>query len=198
MPNKKQKKNNNKRAPRQSREPPASATAYRGPLHLSSASTGEDLHTVEICDEAAITSDGAGKLLNVYSNDPSGSPNWSNLAAVFSEFRVLSFGVIYYPSDRFKTTLKYPPMFVVCDRDSSAALGTYSGAVQHGLACKFANLNGIFRASMKSDNSSEMAFIATSSPVGNQWIKFYAQDLTTSSQYGLLMFHWLVQFRGNI
>lgn len=143
-----------------------------------------------------LSSTAGGQINYVYSSSPSAAGDWSNLAAVWEEYRVLAMRLRFRPSNRYsKATTNCRPGYVVVDRGSSAGLGSMQAAANHESA-KEVDLEDPFSIDAKMSNADEAVFIATSSPTPYIWFKMWFEGLTVSTEYGVLELDWRVQFRG--
>ncbi len=164
---------------------------------ISANSFGNDLHTFILRDDVAVTTDGAGLLQSVFSNNPSSTSNWSGYAGVFDEYRIL--GVVLDFKRLFAvggaTTLFYAPVAHCIDRSDSTVLTSYDLALrsQDG---KESNGNVGFRVIMPMKDVGESEFKSTASPVAETWIKFYSSGNTASTTIGRAAVQYVVQFRG--
>jgi len=157
--------------------------------------TANNTHTIELYDQVLLASDGAGTIFNVYGADPSGSPNWGDTNAVWGEYRVLAFKVRFRPSNRYsKTTTTCVPGFGVLDRRNATALATLDAAIVHE-SSKELSLEDPWEMGGKMSGSEESQFRVVSAPVALMWIKLAFTGLTISTNYGLIVVSYLVQFR---
>ena len=91
------------------------------------------LKTMRLGFDSAVTADGSGVYAGVISNSPVQAQNWTNYAAVFEEYRVLAFKVVFEPA--WTVNITFMPLTGVIDRSDSTALTSYSLAERFA-SCK--------------------------------------------------------------
>jgi hypothetical protein len=158
----------------------------------------EDLMTTDLQFTGVLTSTAGGVIDSNYNSDPASYSlsDWTSLAALYHEYRTLGLRVEFYPNNRYsKTTTNCTPMIVCVDRQSGGTLGSYQVAMNHASAKKV-SLEDPWREQAKMQNAEEAMFISTSGTQALFWIKFYADSLTVSTQYGRAFVYLLIQFRG--
>ncbi len=190
------KRNNGARTFRQPRETPSNALSYTGPIVSPAAYEEADLHTVLLASTAILSSSAANIINNEYNNDPSGYHEWSSFATLFHEYRVLGMEIHFRPKDRYsKTTTLCNPLATVVDRSASGVLINYNVAASHA-SCKWQSLEDPWQRVIKMSNAEEAQFRQTASPAAYMWFKLWADTLSASTNYGMLIIKLLVQFRG--
>lgn len=172
------------------------AAVYRGPI-ISRQDRGQsDAIEVLVSFTGSIASNGAGAIVDVIGNDPSASGDFASYQNIYDEFRVLGEQLEYFPNDRYsKATTKCTPLIVVKDRNDTAALASYSSAIQYASAEK-RSIEDPWIEQMRMVGIEDAGFISTASPAANRWFKFYGDGLTVSTTYGRYFFYMRVQFRG--
>lgn len=143
--------------------------------------------------DQALTSDGAGAIATVISNSPVQVQNWTNMAAVFDEYRVLAFIVRFEPYWTVNCT--FAPIASVIDRSDATALTGYGLAERYESHHK-AMGKAQWTQSWFMSEPLESDFISTASPTANGWIKAYSSGNTASFTFGRYDVVLLVQFRG--
>lgn len=164
---------------------------------LSRARKQQDLYTILMSRDDVLASSASGVLATVYANDPSVTSAWSSIAAVFDEFRVLAFRVIYRPHRYDGGTLGTvrAAVAVVTDYDTPTALTGYLLANQFS-SCKEYNGGTNFEYAAFMSGSENSGFISTGSPSPSFWVKLYSAGNSTSTSLGHAMAEYVVQFRG--
>lgn len=194
----KQNKSNKRKSNKQNKwvEPSPSASIYNGPILRRMDTTENDLHTILVPYTEFISSDGTGKIKLSYSDAPSSFPDWSSLAGIFDEYRPLGLRLEYFPDNRYsKTTTICRPLITVVDRDDASTLTSYALAVSYGSAKK-RSLEDPFAVEIKMNGIEDADFMTTASPVARNYIKLYADGLSASIEYGMIVLYALLQFRG--
>jgi hypothetical protein len=179
---------------RREANPSSSLTHYTGPL------TGpqEQLVTLDLVDDIAITSTAGGLISNVIGDVATGSPDWTDITSMYSEYRTLSMTVVFNPivSGATVSTNAYNVLYLVWDPSTTTTpLASYNLAANYPVKVVKA-LNSPSRLAHKMTGISESEFIQTSSPVLHYDFKFYADTLTASTLYGRATVTFRTQFRG--
>jgi len=169
-------------------------------VSLSGVAAAMQTMTRVIGYQTAMATTGAGVLTGVVTNQPTGSPDWSALAGLYSEYRVLGFKVVYVPLYQ-----NYIPAIATSPKQQSALVWfgvrgsltpptTYSEALGFGGSVvghtqqrmtKVSRMNGV----------QEGAFINTGGTGVSATLGFYADGLDFSTTYGYNYITWLIQFR---
>jgi len=176
--------------------PSASAQTYKGPIQDRVDSSGQDLHVLTKGFTVTCQSSAGGVVNDVIAADATLINDWSALAAVYGEYRILGMKVTFMPDNRYsKVTTTVIPGISVVDRSGAGALTSYGIAMNHASAHLF-SLEDPETREVKMENAEESQFINISAPVVKQWVKFYASGESITTLYGLY-FVWLkIQFRG--
>jgi hypothetical protein len=149
-------------------------------------------------DTGFITSSAGGVVATTFAASPTGSVDWGNLSACWHEYRVIGFRVEFYPNNRYsKTTTTCRPMIVVGDRSNGGALASYSAAVAHESAVK-RSLEDPFTFELKMTGVEDAVWTPVGTSFSFGWIKFYADGLSVSTEYGMYVCYRRVQFRGRL
>jgi hypothetical protein len=204
--NKQGKKNKARKAGRGGMVNPDSLT-YRGPLKIPSTLDNRRLTVGQLhYAGTGISSSAAGVISgNIGIGNPSGASAWAAFAALYDEFRVLSFVVEFTPYDRYSaplavtTSIVEPALLIAIDRDS-AATPTTLGQLAAYESCRQVSLSDPFRMHYKMDGVREATWVTTASPSssparGFEWIGT-SNSATNSYFFGNLFCTWIVQFRG--
>jgi hypothetical protein len=180
---------------------------YLGPLKIPATSDNRRLTVGQLhYAGTGISSSAAGVISgNIGIGNPSGASAWAAFAALYDEFRVLSFHVEYTPYDRYSaplavtTSIVEPALLIAIDRDS-AATPTTVGQLASYESCRQVSLADPFTMSYRMDGVREAVWVTTASPSGSpargfEWIGT-ATSATNSYFFGNLFVTWIVQFRG--
>jgi hypothetical protein len=180
-----------------SREISPSVTVYKGPVLDKRAAKADDLSTVVVSYTEFISSSAGAKITSVFSDDLTGFTDIASFAAIYDEYRVLGLRLEYFPCNRYsKTTTLCRPLISVVDRDDAAVLSTYSSAVAYG-SCRKESLEDPFVREIKMSGPGDATFLDTASFAnGKNFIKLYADGLSASVEYGMVVLYARVQFRG--
>lgn len=178
--------------------PSPNIQTYHGPIVSKAEKEEVDSITLPLNFTGVITSSAGGVIDASYSTDPSSYAlaDWTNIAGTWHEYRVLGMRMEFFPNNRYsKTSTVCTPMIVVIDRASAGLLGSYQAAMDHSSAKKV-SLEDPWVKEYRMSNVAESAFIPVGSPVAHAWIKFYADSLSVSTQYGRAFVYLLLQVRG--
>lgn len=179
--------------------PSANTQSYKGPIISKAMREAEDLVPIPLIFTGAISSTAGGVIDAYYSSDPNsyGLSEWTNLVALYGEYRLLGMEVKFYPRDRYsKTSTVCMPLVVLVDRDAPTfALGSYQVAASHASA-RIVSLEDPWVEVAKMQNAEESQFIATNATHAFYSVKFYADGLSVSANYGRAFVYLLIQFRG--
>ncbi len=188
------KRNRSKRTP----NPSPNSLSYNGPIVTKDQKGETDCITLPLNFTGVLTSTAGGVIDSSYSNDPNSYSltDWTNLIGLYHEYRVLGVRMEYFPNNRYsKSTTTVTPMIICIDRESAGTLGSYQAAMSHSSAKKV-SLEDPFSIEFKMQGAEESQFNSTGSTSANTWIKFYADGLSVSTQYGRAFVYLLVQMRG--
>jgi len=178
--------------------PPEECVVYTGPTRIPLAEQERETSTVTMhYGPGDVSSNGSGAVLGTYTDDPSGYIDWSSLAAVWDEYRVLSMTVHWLPYNKYNhpTNAIVGSGFSALDRDDVTSLTTestileYSSARAHLLTDKWSR-------TCKMAGIQDSQWITTATPVPTKCVKFVSQGNTPSFLFGKVYIEALVQFRG--
>jgi len=183
---------------KQQPNPSPDAQSYHGPIVFKAMHDENETYVVPLKFTGLISSTAGGVIDSYYSNDPSSYAlaEWTSLASLYGEYRVLGIEVKFAPWNRYsKTTTVCTPLMVLVDRESpTASLGSYATAVAHESAT-IRTLEDPWTETYKMSNAEESQFRSTSSTLALCSIKFYADGLSVSTTYGRSFVFLLIQFR---
>jgi hypothetical protein len=178
--------------------PSEGVVVYRGPVRLPNQ--GEQRHTTSVYmtyGPSKITSTSGGLIETVVSNNPSGYNDWSSVAAMWDEYRVLALKMHYSPINKYNspTNIIKKHIYVLTDRDDGTAIASEALALNFE-SVKVHMLDESWSHTAKMAGISEATFITTATPVGNMWIKMRSDQVSISQDYGYIWLEALIQFRG--
>jgi hypothetical protein len=202
MPHKRSQKSRNRR-PRGRRSgttpgnPPSTALEYRGPVHSQAEMENLDRHVFIISRRDVISSTVGGVIANVIGvSDPSTYSDWNNILQVFSEYRILGVQCTFVPYNQYnKVTTTCRDLITVVDHENSNAIGTYTQALSYGSAL-IKSIENPWKRIFRASGAEEMGWASVASTTNLFWLKFYADTLTISTDYGVLITYARVQCRG--
>jgi hypothetical protein len=157
----------------------------------------KDLHTVRLVFETTANTTGAGAIVDVFGSNPSNCAGWTNLAAVFDEYRTLAIRLKFRPL-RFETgssTLTLAPIGVVADYDTATALSSYAGGALYSSYQEY-SAGTQFSKVMLMSGAENAQFLTTGSPSSSMYLKTFSSNNTISLLIGRWECEYYVQFRG--
>jgi len=180
--------------------PPASKIIYSGPVVLKKEIMEQHLETQVLAYNGQLTSTAGGVIATVYANGNSNlgnCANWSSIANVFAECRVIAWEIDYLPFNRYsKTTTTCLPGIRVIDREVSTPLSSIADGQIHESA-RPTSLEDPWREVVHMSGVEEAQFQSVTSFAATSWIKLYFTGLTVSTAYGQIYLRFRVQFRGH-
>ncbi len=181
---------------------PPNSVSYNGPTRMPKAMLDNDVFTEEINNAGTITSAVGGLVNTVFdwyaqASTPSA---WTNLAALYSEFRILSMELELVPWNTYNTSTAtvLTPLYTIVDRTGNSAVGSTIAAVSD-TSCQIHLPSKRVRRIIKMNSIGEAQFTATSSPPATAdrgYIKLYATGGTASINLYDFVTRIMVQFRG--
>lgn len=176
----------------------ADAQTYKGPIIPKAMKDEEELYEVPLNFTGLVTSSVGGAIDAFYSSDPTSYAlaEWTALAGLYGEYRVLGMEVKFRPHNRYsKTATVCTPLLVLTDREApTSTLGSYQAAASHE-SCRILSLEDPWEHTIKMENAEESQFRSTASGTAFYSCKFYADGLSISTQYGRSFVYLLIQFR---
>lgn len=184
------------------KETSADALSYKGPVIPRDVVENVRTQTIVLNLVTTISSNGSGVINNSFgTTNPSSFPEWTSVAALFDEYRVLAGRLKFIPSNRYNkvvaTQTCINPIFSVIDRDVVVTLATTNSAASYE-SCEMHDLEGPFTRTFRMTGSREAAFINVQSPVNLGSIALFANSLSATLQYGTVFYSLTVQFRGTV
>jgi len=180
--------------------PSASNIIYKGPVVLHKEIAEQHLEPQVLAYNGTLTSSAGGVISAVYANGNASlgnCANFSSVANVFAECRVLAWEIDYLPYNRYsKTTTVCTPGIRVIDREVSTALTSIADGQIHESA-KPTSLEDPWREVVHMSGVEESQFQSVTAFAATSWIKLYFTGLTISTSYGQIFLRYRVQFRGH-
>ncbi len=139
-------------------------------------------------------------------DDPSGCTDWNSLAALYDSYRVDEIIMEWVPYATFDGNLKYAPIFVVFDPDSTSISAPSITKYLEYDNCAVMDLTKHWTYKVRPPKISSLAYaIGSAKVLGNGFldiisptatcaISYYSENLTFSEQYGTVIAHYKVSF----
>jgi len=193
-----------------SRELPAAAIVYRGPIWDRGAIGNSDCVTTNLIFGMTLNSTAAGLITTVFDQSMTSLADWGNWAGIYDEYRVLGCQLEFFPNNRYsKVAATCTPGFGVVDRDSNGALVSVAQALGYS-SVRILSLedpwtdrkeyrgSSVPSISWRMNSVLDGTFLTTAAPSGatKPTIKLYFSGLSASTGYGFCVQRMLVQFRG--
>jgi len=180
---------------RPGQETAVDAQTYYGPVVPTATLESNITDTVLLVFQTTLTSTAGGVIATVFGNAPNSAANWADWNTVDGEYRTLGMEVSFMPNNRYsKTTTICRMMCIDDDRRSSTALASYAAAASRS-SCRKVSIEDPWKHTIRMAGAEESQFQAVSAPTSFNWIKVYADGLTISTEYGIVLVYYLVQFR---
>ncbi len=181
---------------------PPNQLVYRGPSRLPSEAAQNDVAVVQINNSGTITTSAGGQVATVFDSYSQASTptDWTQLAQLYTEFRILSMEVEFAPWNKYNqpTTNVLPPVFSVIDRANNTPLGSVAQAIAY-TSSKIHEPSTHFIRTVKMNGSGE----ADWTPVGStpptddrMYLKLYCTGASNSINLYDFFTKVIVQFRG--
>ncbi len=168
--------------------------AYKGPIQLRSVSQQTYVEKMNVTLQTNATTNVSGVMDLVFGNSPASLSQWTTLAGLYNEYRVLGMKLEFTPIKQV-STWAYGISYTVIDHDVSAALGGAAAAAQHESYMQLGNYSRWSREA-RSNGIEEFDFISTASPAAQYYIKVYSSANTPSITIGVFALTYLIEFRG--
>lgn len=174
-------------------------TLYRGPIVLPT-NDGLDNRTtkVNVSRWATMSSSPAGVAAYSVSSDPGSCSDWTSLAAVYQEWRCVGFQVKYVPFYKYAQVGGIgPSVGAVCNVHTPAAAAPASlDAVLQNATHKSVHSHTPWTMHWRMHSIEEAVWTTTSAATDHGSIQWYLNQMTSSSDYGLVHITYLIEFRG--
>ncbi len=131
------------------------------------------------------------------SMDPSTNAEWSSLAALYDEFRVLGGLMVYHPINRY--TVNSNPLYVCYDNDSTPTLASINDVFDYPNARSWTSCDS-FKYKWQRPNSANSPVlwsdVATPSGSKGALTIFTTTSFGSTFNVGQAIFEFLIEFRG--
>jgi hypothetical protein len=195
----KNKRNKKSRSASQAKSNPGNGVQqYTGPSKLPSSSSRGDAIAVRLSLVANVSASAGGVIAYGAANNPSGYTEWSSWAALYQEYRVLSFLLEYKPhyiGFGGATTVNSQALIGYVDRNTGTATATTYSAAYNVQDCKFGNTSQPMTIRSRMSGATEAGWTNTSAPAGYVSHNLTAVGLTASQICGVAGLYLIVQFR---
>lgn len=146
---------------------------------------------------------GGAVVLTFNCQNVSGAQDWSNLAALFDQYRVIEMKVKYFPYQQAANSVSsrdIAPLYCVRDYNDATGLTSVAQALQYNKVRTinlFSRWTAIMRMSTKASAQSNGAdgWFPTSNPPTHQAMKFYGTGFDLSQTYGNYVIEAIIQFK---
>jgi len=177
--------------------PGPNSLSYNGPIRITPEKSDTHTQTISMNFTGTVASNGSGVIDSSYSSDPStySLTDWTNLAALYHQYRTLGILVKFHPYNRYTHTNVCTPVIALVDRGSAGTMGSYQVAMSHESA-KIVSWEDPWSISARMNGPEESQFLSVSGPQALFWIKFYSDGLSVSTTYGRFFVYVLLEMRG--
>ncbi len=182
--------------------PSPTALIYKGPSRLPKAPQQNDVYSTQLNNQGSIVTSASGVIATVFDayaqlSTPS---DWTNLAGLYTEFRILSMEVEFVPWNTYNTptTTALAPIYSVEDRTSNLALSSIAGAMQYD-SMKVTMPSKRFVRTIKMNSTDEAVWTPVgSSPAtaSRMYIKLYSSGNGNNVTVYDFVTRIIVQLRG--
>jgi hemoglobin-like flavoprotein len=178
------------------------STSYNGPVFLRNATEEEDVQVfnVSLIQDATM----AASVLDftLPTSGVQSVADWTSIAAVFAEYRVLAMEVMFEPNVVYNTvttaSVGYPVIAWCTDRDQAATLGSYAVAASHE-SCVIKSSRYPHKQVYKMNGIEESVWTPVATTFAHGWIKGYATLAGVGTPtLGKLQTRFLLQVRGKV
>lgn len=179
------------------------ALSYKGPsrMIIPKNKIPDDSVVVQLTAINSVVSNGSGVINTVFdsANQAQAASDWSQFAALYSEFRVLSMDLELLPWNRYNlpTTTVAAPLYVVEDRVSNTAINSLATVAGYDQFKAFLPSTHV-RMVMRMSGTGEAAWsdvTTTPSAADRMFIKLCSLGNTASTTYYDYVDRVMVQFR---
>jgi hypothetical protein len=172
---------------------------------LSRAVNSTDMITRVFTVEGTLVSSGAGVFNAIYSLNPSGIGDFTTLAPLYDEFRIMGGRIKFFCAQQNSLTVASVPITAVYDNDdASTSLTTYANALDYRVKIQFASVwdnQGFpslrFTCFSQGNSGVGPLWITTGAPgTYPKSIKMYGTGATASTTYCQYTLEIVCQMRG--
>lgn len=196
-------RSNNKRRNQNVMNPSPTALVYRGPTRSIGALSSAKPVTVVVCNIGNVAASGAGVVATVFDSNVqlTASPQWTDYATLYSEFRLLSMDLTMIPWNKYygPTTNVLPSIVSVIDRQGATALSSFANASGYVDSIKMHCASDKIHRTVKMSGTGESDWVSVASApaaADRMYIKLYGSGFTNSINLFDYINFMVVQFRG--
>jgi hypothetical protein len=183
--------------------PGPGSTEYRGPLRFPYTPRGDDAVPVRLAWNTSYFTAALSPNVNFsFANDPSVVVDWSNWAANYAEYRVLSTVLKWVPAYHnfvgatLGTTVTTPsPLYGTVVRNGTFAPTYSTTAFWQTAGCKVGTTDSMLTLKYAASSASEMRYTNVSAPGATATLSLYSPTGTSANYYGDVLVEMVVQFR---
>jgi hypothetical protein len=177
---------------------PESAIVYTGPVRPPPQSTSVILRLFSTIF-SNVTSTVGGSVVATFSNDPSGSADFTTLVGAYVEYRVVATKFSWVPLFSTYSTVSTAPnattMVMGLVRDSSLTIPSTVAGVLQCQPYVFGPIMKPMSLTWRMNGTNDAIWQNTSSPGANAKVFFRSDGLSASVMYGDVVTEFLVQLR---
>ena len=159
---------------------------------------------------SAVSNSITGNINTVVSMNPSGSGEWTSMANLYEEFRVLGIRIRLVSKQQFSVTAINDGAVICYDNTNSTVLTGTDAGLQYNTSHLFPavwahtvtgtdNKAGVLEFTFmrpSAGRSTPIDWIPTSTPANSLGsVKFFASSLTTSTNYWVIFIDYFIEFR---
>ncbi len=182
--------------------PSINAISYNGPTRVSKGIQANDTQLIQMGYGGTLTTSAGGVLASVLDSSASAtsSQDWAQAAAMYKEYRILSYTVKFVPWNKYNqpTTSALAPVWSIVDRADNTAVASISSASSNESA-ELHDPSETFQRVVKMSGQDEAQWILTSATPASSsrlYIKLYSAGNVASTNLYDYFAVVLVQFRG--
>jgi len=182
---------------------PLNATSYSGPIEPRLQREAENPVPAVLKTVLALSSDSLGTISIVYTNQPTGSPDFGNFAAIYQKYRVRGMSAKFCPffvnfanTAGLALNMVNYVMFLVRDVTTTIPT-TYPAAISFD-GSSIQSIQVPCKKEIRMNGNPDDLWVDTDSPKPAYGIGMIATGLSFSTLYGQVEITWLVDFYGRI
>ncbi len=158
-------------------------------------------YTIRLVVTGALAADGSGTVATTLGLNPSTYSEWSSVAALFDEFRVITGKFHFTPTNRYNraSTDVVRAVDVVFDNDSAPTLASYNDAAEYANVKQEGQSDPYVYAFRRPNITPSAYWTDVSSPANSLGsVALYSAGNTNSIALGIYMMEIFVEFRGRV
>ncbi len=175
-------------------------SCYTGPIDTLAFREQCDTHTYVLRLAGTIASSAGGVINTVFDSfsQVGATSAWTQLSALYNEFRVLAMKVHMLPVNKYQTASTQFPILSVVDRVGTTALSSLTDAAAYASCMEHVTGSTVTRV-VRMDGLDEGVFANTASGPSTSarlYVKLYGSGLAASTNYYQYLNTIVVQMRG--